>query len=115
MKKGAKEIYKLGPNNVLLKGGHLKGEEAVDVLYDGQDFFEYKTERIKTDNTHGTGCTYSSAIAAYIAKGNSLPAAIKKAKKYITGALKNSINIGEGKGTPHRFYNLNIRGGELWK
>jgi len=105
MKKAAKKIYNFGTENVLLKGGHLKGE-AIDILFDGHDFFEYNVKRINTKNTHGTGCTYSSAIAAYIARGYKLPEAIDKAKKYITKALKYSIDIGKGSGTPNRFFSI---------
>lgn len=103
MKKAAKEIYDMGSGSVLIKGGHLKGG-AVDILYDGKNIEKYESVRIKTQNTHGTGCTYSSAIAAFIAKGYSLKDAVRKAKLYITGAIKNSHDIGKGPGPTHHFY-----------
>jgi len=98
MKEAAREIYKLGAKNVLVKGGHLLSEEAIDLLYNGQTFSEFKAERIDTKNTHGTGCTLSSAIAAELAKGKEVEEAIKIAKRYITLAIKNSLTIGHGHG-----------------
>ena len=99
VKEAAREIYKLGAKNVLVKGGHLlSSEEAIDLLYNGQTFSEFKAERIDTKNTHGTGCTLSSAIAAELAKGKEVEEAIKIAKRYITLAIKNSLTIGHGHG-----------------
>ena len=71
MKGAAEKLMALGPQAVLVKGGHLV-EEAEDVLYDGRDFHLFKGERIETENTHGTGCTLSSAIAAELAKGHTV-------------------------------------------
>lgn len=103
MKKAAIEIYKMGPKYVLVKGGHLEGE-AVDVLYDGNEFTYYSSPRIHTINTHGTGCTLSSAIAANLGKGLSITEAIDDAKDYITRAIKESFSIGKGVGPVHHFY-----------
>lgn len=105
MKEAARDIYQLGGAGVLVKGGHLNGE-AVDVFYDGAEIYEFTAPRIDTRNTHGTGCTYSSAIAAYLARDNDLVTAIKKAKVYITGAIKNSLDIGHGPGPTHHFYRI---------
>jgi len=88
----------LGPKNVLIKGGHILSEQAVDLLYDGKTFKEFKAERIDTKNTHGTGCTLSSAIAAGLAQGKEVEEAIDTAKRYITLAIKNSLPIGHGHG-----------------
>lgn len=104
MKEAAASLYELGPQYVLLKGGHFQGETAVDILYDGNNFERYQKKRIKTKNTHGTGCTLSSAIAANIAKGLPVTEAVAKAKDYITGAIEHSLNIGKGIGPTHHFY-----------
>jgi hydroxymethylpyrimidine/phosphomethylpyrimidine kinase len=103
MEKAARDIVALGPKSALVKGGHLRGN-AVDVLYDGESFTYYDQERIATTNTHGTGCTYSSAIAAHLARGLSLKEAVQGAKEYITGAILNSFSIGKGVGPTHHFY-----------
>lgn len=103
MKKAAELIYKMGPKYVLVKGGHLEGE-AVDILYDGTVFTYYNSPRINTKNTHGTGCTLSSAIAANLGKGLSIAEAIDQAKNYITIAIENSFSIGKGVGPVHHFH-----------
>ncbi|SKA78404.1 hydroxymethylpyrimidine/phosphomethylpyrimidine kinase [Caloramator quimbayensis] len=112
MEEAAKEIYKLGCKSVLLKGGHIKGE-AVDVLFDGENIFHYSTERINTKNTHGTGCTLSSAITANLALGFEIKDAVKRAKEYITTAIKHSLDIGHGVGPTNHFYMLYKAGGIL--
>lgn len=101
----AKRIYDMGCKNVLIKGGHAIGN-ALDVLYDGKEFYYFETQRINTKNTHGTGCTFSSAIASNLALGMTMPAAVDKAKKYITTAIEHSLNIGKGNGPTHHFYDL---------
>lgn len=112
MEEGAKEIYKLGCKNVLLKGGHMEGE-AVDVLYDGKELTYFHSERIPTKNTHGTGCTLSSAIAANLALGCCIKEAVSRAKQYITIAIEHSLDIGHGCGPTHHFYELYKKGGLL--
>lgn len=97
MKKSAEIIYGLGTKNVVIKGGHLTGD-PVDILYDGKDFHEFTSERIDTLDTHGTGCTYSAAIATGLANGKSVFEAVKMAKEYITTAVRFSLRIGEGHG-----------------
>jgi len=107
MKTAAEKIRTLGPKNVLLKGGHLdKSTNAVDILYDGNDFFEFKALRVDTQNTHGTGCTYSAAICAGLAKGFSVIEAVKEAKDYVTFAIQNSFDIGKGNGPLNHFWNI---------
>jgi len=107
MKKAAKIIYEKGIKNVLIKGGHLSGKEAIDILFNGKEYSYYKSERIETKNTHGTGCTYSSAIAASLAKGMDLYDAVYIAKSYITKAIKESpTNIGKGSGP--LYHNIKI-------
>ncbi|MGB2691446.1 MAG: bifunctional hydroxymethylpyrimidine kinase/phosphomethylpyrimidine kinase [Thermodesulfobacteriota bacterium] len=107
MKTAAQKIRTFGPENVLLKGGHLdKSTDAVDILYDGTDFFEFKTPRVDTKNTHGTGCTYSAAICAGLAKGFSILEAVKEAKNYVTFAIENSFDIGKGHGPLNHFWKI---------
>jgi hydroxymethylpyrimidine kinase/phosphomethylpyrimidine kinase len=101
MKKAATIIHKLGAKNVLIKGGHLPGGKksgAIDILYDGKKYYEFSAPWIDTPNTHGTGCTYASALAAEIARGENVIAAVEKAKKLVTEAIKNSLKIGAGHG-----------------
>ena len=101
----AKEICALGAKNVLIRGGHLQND-ATDLLYDGQQFYSFPAKRIETKNTHGTGCTLSSAIASYLAMGMSVDAAVKEAKSYITDAITHSFSIGHGVGPTNHFYRL---------
>jgi len=104
MEEAAIKIHKLGAKNVVVKGGHLSGD-ATDVFYDGREFSYLKGTRIETKNTHGTGCTFSSAIAAQIAKGYPVLEAVRLAKKYITGAIENSLELGRGVGPTNHFFN----------
>ncbi|MTI81598.1 MAG: bifunctional hydroxymethylpyrimidine kinase/phosphomethylpyrimidine kinase [Firmicutes bacterium] len=105
MKKAALAIYEMGVSNVLIKGGHLEGD-AVDLLYDGSEFTTYRTQRLTNKHTHGTGCTYSSAIAANLAKGLQLEHAVKYAKEYITGAIEHAFPVGRGIGPTNHFFKL---------
>lgn len=109
MQKAAEIIYRMGAKNVLIKGGHLDGD-ALDILYDGNDFTEYTVKRIHTKNTHGTGCTYSSAIAANLAKGVSVKESVTLAKAYVTTAIEFSLAIGKGHGPTNHFYELYKKG-----
>ena len=97
MKKAAHQIYKLGAKHVVVKGGHLKGM-AIDLLYDGKKFIEMEGVRIETKNTHGTGCTFASAIATLLAKGDAVDEAVKKAKTFITMAIQSGFSLGKGIG-----------------
>lgn len=87
--------YKAGA--ALVKGGHLTGD-AVDFLYDGETVYTFKEKRIDTVNTHGTGCTYSAAITAYLAQGDDLVTAVKKGKNFVTEAIRKSFDLGAGSG-----------------
>lgn len=106
MKIACKKLKKLGSKNVLLKGGHLEGEITYDVLYDGKRFDIFYMQRINTKNTHGTGCTMASAIAANIAKGEDIFDAVRKAKGYVYNAILNGkdLNIGKGHGPLNHFF-----------
>ena len=98
-KKAAIRIYDLGARNILIKGGHMEDEKAIDLLYDGSSYVTFASDRYVSKNTHGTGCTLSSAITAELSKGKSLELAIQNAKKYISEAIKNAPNnIGHGFG-----------------
>ena len=105
-KTAAETIAKLGCHAVLVKGGHLDDEKAIDVLYCNGDWSLFEAERIETKNTHGTGCTYSAAIATHLAHGKDLVTAIRDAKTYITNAIQNALDIGHGHGPTNHFYFL---------
>jgi len=95
IKRCAKFLHSLGAKNVLIKGGHLEGERATDVLFDGREFYFFEGERINK-SPRGTGCAFSSAIVAYLIRGESLFESVKKAKSFISEAIKNSKNLGKG-------------------
>ena len=97
MRKAAEEIHRLGPQYVLVKGGHLQGE-AVDLLFDGKQFREFRSVRVETENVHGTGCTYASAIATYLAQGFTMVEAVAAAKRFITVAIRHGLALGQGHG-----------------
>jgi hydroxymethylpyrimidine kinase/phosphomethylpyrimidine kinase len=97
MKTAAERLRALGCRNVLIKGGHFAGE-PVDVLLTGGEYHEYPATRIDTIHTHGTGCTYSAAITAELAKGTGLPAAVRRAKDFITEAIRTNPGLGRGCG-----------------
>ncbi len=106
-RRAAKVILAMGPQAVLVKGGHLEGEaDAVDVLVGVEGETLFRAERIDTKNTHGTGCTLASAIAANLAKGYDLREAIRRAKAYLTEAIRHSLSIGNGRGPTHHFWFL---------
>lgn len=102
MERAAHEITALGVRNVVIKGGHAEGP-PVDLLFDGRNFIEFRAQRIESRNTHGTGCTFSAAIAAELAKGRSVPDAIWEAKQYITEAIRQAPAIGAGHGPLNHF------------
>ncbi|MCK8823902.1 bifunctional hydroxymethylpyrimidine kinase/phosphomethylpyrimidine kinase [Fuchsiella alkaliacetigena] len=103
----AKELYSLGAEYVLVKGGHQKQSLARDVLYDGKNLLEFKVKRIETENTHGTGCTLSAAIASYLAKGLRIEAAVKKSKSFVTEAIKAHCKVGQGKNPINHLHSQN--------
>ena len=104
-REAARVIHGMGPVYVLVKGGHIEEDgDAVDILFDGNAFIEYRKERIRTVNTHGTGCTYSSAIATNLAKGLEMAEAVREAKNYVTEAIKRGLSIGAGNGPVDHFY-----------
>ena len=103
MIKAAKEISRILKGAVLVKGGHLVSD-AIDLLYENGNIHWFRSERINNPNTHGTGCTLSSAIACNLADGKSLSVSIENAKVYLTGALKAGLNLGQGSGPLEHTY-----------
>ncbi len=101
----AREIVAMGARAVVVKGGHLKGP-ATDVLLDGDRFHEFTAPRIETASTHGTGCTFASAIAAGLARGLAVPEAVAKAKQYVSDAIRTAFLMGRGHGPLNHFYML---------
>lgn len=98
MAEAARALHEMGAPAVLVKGGHLPGEQAIDLLFDGTTLLEIGGERFDTDDTHGTGCTLSAAIAAHLARGASLLEAVRGAKEFVTGAIRRALRIGKGYG-----------------
>ena len=101
----ARRIAAMGARYVLVKGGHAPGD-PVDVLFDGHAFQEFAGPRVQTRNTHGTGCTLSAAIAAYLARGAPVEQAVRRAKHYLTVALRTAYPIGHGHGPLNHFHAL---------
>lgn len=110
MKTAAIKISDMGCKAVLVKGGHREND-ALDVLYDGNKFYTFNTKRINTKNTHGTGCTLSSAIASNLAIGHSVYVSVENAKDYVTTAIKHSLELGKGNGPTNHFYDLYKKAG----
>ena len=102
MEEAARRIHRQGPRHVLVKGGHLK-DSATDILYDGRGFTRFEAPRLDSHNTHGTGCTYSAAIAAGLAQGSPLASAIGRAKAYVTAAIRAGFAPGRGVGVLRHF------------
>jgi hydroxymethylpyrimidine kinase/phosphomethylpyrimidine kinase len=97
MKAAARAIRDLGADNVVVKGGHLAGG-AVDVLYDGREFTEFRVKRVENRNTHGTGCIFASAIAAHLARNRKGKESVAMAKEFVTVAIHHGLSIGKGYG-----------------
>ena len=108
MHNAARALLRLGPAHVYLKGGHLCGDDSPDLLYDGQHMIELRARRVHTRNTHGTGCTLASAIAALLPQRPTVRAAAEDAKAYLTAAIaaSDSLHVGAGHGPVHHFHRL---------
>jgi hydroxymethylpyrimidine/phosphomethylpyrimidine kinase len=106
MQTAARRILALGPRVVLVKGGHLAGPDSVDVAVTAHGTFELRLPRIDTSNTHGTGCTLSSAIAANLARGLELRPAIERAREYLDGAIRHAPGLGRGHGPLGHFWRV---------
>lgn len=110
MRPVAEKIIAMGTKAVLVKGGHLDGS-ADDLLFDGAEEIWFPGARINTKNTHGTGCTLSSSLAANLAKGMSLREAVAASKAYVTTAIEHGLAIGSGCGPTHHFVDLYRKAG----
>ncbi len=96
VEEAARDLHGLGAANVLIKGGHLTGQQSIDVLFDGSECHHFPAERMFTSNTHGTGCSYASAIASFLAQGDPLRSAVEKGKAFITAAIRLARPLGKG-------------------
>jgi hydroxymethylpyrimidine/phosphomethylpyrimidine kinase len=105
LQEAARIIVAMGAKSVVIKGGHRKGP-AADLFFDGKKFRQFSAARIPTSNTHGTGCTFSAAIAANLAKGEKLEQAVSHAKIYMTRAIRKSFAIGAGHSPVNHFYDF---------
>lgn len=105
VRQAAQIIVDLGARAVVVKGGHLEGP-ATDLFYDGSQFHEFTSTRINTTNTHGTGCTFASAVAAGLAQELDMIDAVAQAKEYVTEAIRHSFPLGQGHGPLNHFYKL---------
>ena len=104
MKVAARRILELGPRVVLVKGGHLEGDESIDIGADATGLFEFRGPRLATRQTHGTGCTLASAIAANLALGHGVRDAIGRGREYLEGSIRNAPGIGHGHGPLSHFW-----------
>lgn len=96
MRKAAHAILKMGPQSVILKGGHLAGPESIDLLVHAKGELVLSAPRLDVRHTHGTGCTFAAAVAARLARGDALDEAARVAKEYVTGAMRHGIDVGTG-------------------
>ena len=103
VRRAAEAIVGMGARSVVVKGGHREGP-ATDLFYDGKEFKEFTAPRFDTVNTHGTGCTFASAVAAGLARGMVVPDAVALAKDYVTEGIRHSFSIGQGHGPLNHFY-----------
>lgn len=103
MEEAARQLHELGAANVLIKGGHLSGAEATDILFDGVSLHRFESDRIFTSATHGTGCSYASAIATFLAQGEPLKEAVRRAKEFITTAIRLARPMGKGHGPVNHY------------
>jgi hydroxymethylpyrimidine/phosphomethylpyrimidine kinase len=109
-RRAARAIVEMGAGAAVVKGGHGRGDEVLDILYTGRRFREFRARRLDIPNTHGTGCTFSAAIAAHLALGFSVEKAVEFAKAYLTQALARGVPVGKGHGPVGHF-----AGCRLWR
>ena len=103
-REAARRIAALGATAVIIKGGHLPSPDIVDLLYDGKRFLEFRTARVPGRHTHGTGCTFAAALAARMALGETLAAAVPQAQQYVAGAIRAAPDLGRGNGPMNHFW-----------
>jgi hydroxymethylpyrimidine/phosphomethylpyrimidine kinase len=105
----ARRIHGLGPGAVIITGGHqLESGEVSDLLFDGERFLAFRTPKVETPNTHGTGCTFAAAVAAHLALGHGLAAAAERSQQYVAGAIRHALSIGHGHGPIDHFWKQRI-------
>jgi hydroxymethylpyrimidine/phosphomethylpyrimidine kinase len=107
-REAASRIHNLGPRVVIVKGGHLEGPDAVDLVYDGSDFHQLSAPRIPGPSPHGTGCTFASAVAANLANGHPPLTAAARAKVYVTGAIDHRLHLARGGTVLDHFWNRGL-------
>jgi hydroxymethylpyrimidine/phosphomethylpyrimidine kinase len=113
-REAARRIMGLGPLYVIITGGHFPSDRILDLLYDGEVFTEYETERVAGPHTHGTGCTFSAALTAHLALGQPIHDAIQRAQHYVAGAIRHAPGLGRGAGPMNHFWRHDTdRGGRL--
>jgi hydroxymethylpyrimidine/phosphomethylpyrimidine kinase len=95
----------MGARAALIKGGHMSGEDSTDILFDGVEWRDFPAARISTRHTHGTGCTFSAAITAGLARGQALGDAVERAKRFIQEAIRTNPGLGHGAGPVNHFAN----------
>ncbi len=103
-KEAAKILFDMGAKSVVIKGGHL--EKPVDLVFNGAEYLTFGSDRVRSENTHGTGCTFASAVAAVLAEGKQLPDAVVLAKAYVTKAIERGFAVGKGRGTLNHFFRM---------
>jgi hydroxymethylpyrimidine/phosphomethylpyrimidine kinase len=103
-REAARRIVSMGSSAVIITGGHRAGDEIVDLLFDGSAFTEFRIGRVVSQSTHGTGCTFASAIAALLARDHSLADAVARAQAYVAGAIRHGLAIGKGHGPLDHFW-----------
>jgi hydroxymethylpyrimidine/phosphomethylpyrimidine kinase len=104
-REAARRLAGFGARTVVVKGGHFEGPTLINLLFDGTDFLEFATPRLASSHTHGTGCTFASAVAAHLAMGCSVADAVDRATQYVAGAIANAPRIGHGHGPVGHFWN----------
>lgn len=107
MREAARAIHDLGPRNVVIKGGHLEGA-AVDVFFDGREYLECGADRIPTQNSHGTGCIFASALASELARGKTARESFASAKQFVTAAIRGGLPLGGGQGPANPMFSRNF-------
>ena len=100
----ARRIRQMGAGAVVIKGGHAPGSELIDLLLEGDTFSEFQTMRLETRHTHGTGCTFASAMAANLALGHTVAESTARAQRYVAGAIRHGLSIGHGHGPLDHFW-----------
>ncbi len=103
----AKRILEMGPKAVVIKGGHMEGDKVIDLLYEGGPEFHYFVDdRVRTKNTHGTGCTFSAAVCAFLARGLDLKTSVRRAKDFVRKAIERNPNLGRGHGPLNHMWHM---------